>query len=472
MKATVSIILILFFAGFLTGSGCTKVDTPVRDNEGSEEESGQSSFIIISAKDEILDTEPVLLEAEGGSGTVYWEVEPYHEGRFVPETGTRVIFSPPDISFTTTFTIKATDDTEAGAQISIVVVDEGPSPSPGDILINEIAWAGTLTSAYDEYIELINKTERDIYMDFWLIENAAGSGKALYFSGRINAGKVFLIANYNSDSEKTALAVVPDVVDAAVSISNSASGPFILKNKNGEVIDSQGDGEAYIYGKNEQDSRASMSRYTWCSNYEWSPQSWYTESISVNLKDSTSGTPGFTNSDTPFSESISEDDALAIITEYYIDFNQREISDWVELLITRSGNIKNFMVTDLDGDDTSITGGKDIYVEEGKYIVLVWKSEYHYQENDYFFIPDSSPTGTKDELALFCKSIVLDCLAYTSDGKNPDDFEKLCQEYGWEGEPIFGKYASRKRDSDGEYVKALSASSWIPEAEPIIQREN
>jgi len=468
MKYTIIILTILIFSGFLTGSGCTKVDTPLRDDS---DEIDQTSFIIISDKDEVLDTEPVLFEAEGGSGTVYWKVEPYYEGRFTPETGNRVIFSPPDISSTTTFTITAIDDTKAGVQISIVVIDEGLPPSPGDILINEIAWAGTLTSAYDEYIELINKTNRDIYMDFWSIENAAGSGTSLYFSGRINAGKVFLIANYSSESDKSALSAVPDVVDAALSISNSTFGPFILKNKNGIIMDSQGDGGTYPYGKNDKDLKASMSRYTWSSDHEWTPQSWYTESTSLNLKDGTFGTPGEINCDKPLSAGTTEDDAEAIITEFFIDFNQDKISDWVELLITKKGNIKNFMVTDMDGEDTSITKGKDIYLEEGKYIIVAWKSDEHYREGDYFFIPDPCPTGTKDELVLFCKRVMLDCVAYTSDGLNPDDYEKL-QDYGWEGPPIAGKFASRRRENDGEYVKALSASTWVSEAEPTIQREN
>ncbi|MFW6138745.1 MAG: lamin tail domain-containing protein, partial [Spirochaetota bacterium] len=388
--------------------------------------------------------------------------------------GTDVLLTPPDVFHDTIVTIIAEDECNNSAYLEITVMDEGPASQPGDILMNELAWAGTLTSAYDEYIELINTTDRDIFLSNWIIENAAGPGIQLMFSGKIKAGTSFLISNYTLGSEKTALTVSPDFADPCLSLPNSTFGPFVLKNYEGDIFDTVGDGGVYPYGINSSEAKASMARYTYAATTIWDPDSWYTETQSVNLADKTYGTPGAPNSDQGFHSGPSENDALAIITEYYIDYEDPEgpIEDWVELYITRSGNVDRFMVTDLDGKDSFITNEENTYVEKGNYIVVAWGDNTYIQEGNTFFITDYSPTGTKDELVLLCRGSFVDGLCYYSTEHVQFDDEDEIKNYGWKGDPIYGKHASRKKDQEGYYLETMEASSWAPDAEASMGEEN
>ncbi|UCB46702.1 MAG: lamin tail domain-containing protein [Spirochaetota bacterium] len=452
----ISVITILVCLFLFSGSGCTNIDNPIREEV-------LEALSIVADKYTILDTESVILEAVGGVGLIQWDTVPALDGAFSPETGPRVLFSPPDVAQKTTITIISKDETERHVQILITVEDEGPPPQAGDVLINEIAWAGTVTSSYDEYIELINRSSRPFYLSGWKIENAAGTGNALTFSGRIEALSTFLITNYNENSEKTAITARIDYSDSALSIPNSTFGPFILKNQEDEIFDNVGDGNSYTYGFT-GDIKSSLSRYTYSTATEWNIDSWYTEGISLNLKDETFGTPGAANSDTPYQTGPSEDDALALITEYHVDAHDEIGEDWIELFITKSGNIKNLVITDLDAGDSSITNGLDVYREEGEFLLVVWSDSFGSSGNVYY-IPDTKPPGTKDELVLLCQTKLIDGLCYSVDGNLPDDYEKLCG-FGWEGDPVGSLHASRIKDVNGDYNDTMNTASWDIEAAP------
>jgi len=463
VSAGMSAVIFLFAMGFFCGSGCTNIDNPVKEGETAQ-------LVITAGKTEVLDTEPVLLEALGGAVTIVWETEPQAFGSFSPDTGESVVYSPPDVDGTVVVTITARDDTGRSSAVQITVIDEGPPPSPGDILLNEIAWAGTLTSSYDEYIELKNKTERPFFLSYWKIENAAGSGTPLVFSGRIQKNGTFLIANYPSESEKTAITCRIDFTDSAVSLSNTFFGPFILKDSHGATFDTVGDGGDYTDNL-KGDKKPSLSRYTYAGTPGWDSGFWYTEGTSVNLSDGTFGTPGAENSDTPLYTGPGEDDALAIITEFGVNTNEEIGEDWVELLITRSGNLKNLVVTDLDADDSSISGGEDVWEVAGTYILVVWSVEASIEGNT-FYISDTDLPTTKDEIALLCGNTFIDGLCYSVDDKFPDDYEDLCG-YGWEGDPIGSLYASRRAgDGSSGYMTAMTPASWDTSASPSPGQEN
>ena len=463
VSAVISAVFFLSAMGFLCGSGCTNIDNPVR-------EEATAQLVITAGKTEVLDTEPVRLEALGGSGTIVWETEPQAFGSFSPDTGESVLYSPSDVDGTVAVTITARDDTGRSSTVQITVIDEGPPPVPGDILLNEIAWAGTLMSSYDEYIELKNSAERPIFLSYWKIENAAGSETPLVFSGRIQKNGTFLIANYPSESEKTAITCQIDFSDSAVSLSNTFFGPFILKDSDGVTFDTVGDGGDYTDNL-KGEKKPSLSRYTYAGTPGWDGDSWYTEGTSVNLSDGTFGTPGAENSDTPLYTGPLEDDALAIITEFGVNTDEEIGEDWAELLITRSGNLKNLVVTDLDGDDSSICGGEDVWEDVGTYILVLW-SDAPAIQGTTFYISDTDLPGTKDEIALMCGNTCIDGLCYSVDGELPDDYEDLCG-YGWEGDPIGSLSASRRTEDGGSgYMTAMTPASWDLSASPSPGQEN
>ncbi len=462
------LFIIMGFLLFLTSySGCTKIDIPVKE-EDAEELQIKAEYM------EILDTQPLIVSVANSKLDIVWnskiESDINSSGYFTPTNGNRVVYVPPDIEENCSVRIVATEfdklqNNTREAYIDIKVMDEGRPPEAGDILLNEIAWAGTLKSSYDEYVELVNRTNRTFYLNNWSIKNAAGSGKSLVFSGLIKPKGVFLITNY-VDSDKSSIVRNPDYSVSAVAFSNSKFGPFILMDDEGNIFDTVGDGRDYIYGINTKDTRASMARYTQSTTYDWDESSWYTEGRSINFSDETFGTPGEINSNVSYGSAEIEGSAEGMITEFYIDAKDEIGEDWVEILITRSGNIKNFMITDLDGDDSLITNGDSVELEKGSYILVVWGDEFNMDDN-VFTVPDTNPTGTKDELVLLNSGRFMDALCYYStDDVQFDDEEKI-KEYGWEGDPVKSKYGSRRMMSDGNYDPSLSSGAWDVESEPV-----
>lgn len=473
MKAILRYILLVVLYLSLCGSGCTKIDTPIGDGTSDESKARTPSghLEIIADKTEILDTEPLLLEAQGGSGIVVWRCETGF-GSFQPDSGDEVLFIPSDTTGDRSTQVTAEDEDAKTASLTISIIDEGAPPRSGDILINEIAWAGTLTSSYDEYIEIVNRAGRPFYLKGWSIENAAGRGVPLVFSGRIDADSVFLIANYGSDSGKTAIGCPVHCISSSLSLSNSSLGPFILTDAGGGVLDAVGNGDAPLYGINTSERRASMSRHTDSNTISWDESSWYTSGESVNLSDGSLGSPGAQNGDMPFLSGPLDEDALGIITEFSIDANDELGEDWVEVYITKSGSLKNIMITDLDGDDSTITNGGEVQVFKGDCILVVWNAEYteHFQQDNRFYTPDSNPTGTKDQIVLMCTGSFIDGVCYYSDDSAGDarfggDKETMTAA-GWTGDPVFGKHASRRTDTAEGYIFGLSADSWDTETAP------
>jgi hypothetical protein len=455
-------------------SGCTPIKTPVRD-ASSQSPSGEypdDTLVIVPETIRILDTEPVVLEAQGGSGDILWGTEPRFGGLFSPETGRRVLFTPPDLPSSTTIVVTASDRNRATARVEVEITDQGGPPRLGEVLINELAWAGTLTSPYDEYVELVNTGDRPLYLDNWSIDSAKGAGKPLVFSGRLSPASVFLIANYAPESGNTAVRARVDWVDAGLSLSNSVFGPFVLRDGEGQAFDRVGDGGQHRLGLNGSEARASTSRFSASRTIDWDEASWYTEGESINLDDGTLGTPGAANSDIPYStgaqpappDTGTGNDARALISEFYVDARDELGDDWVELFILAAGNVRNFVVTDLDGADSSISGGVDAFFEEGDRILVVWGAAPG-RSSGAFFVPDQGPTATRDELVLLCGSERLDCLCFSTDGTLPDDYENLVIHAseggsGWEGVPVRGTRGTRVTGQDGLYLQGCGADFW------------
>jgi len=474
MRSFLIIPAFFLFVPLLFGSGCSNIDVPMREQT---EGAGTPTELTISLDHAvILDTEPLVLSIDEAVGIVAWHAEPDLGGRFEPETGESVLFVPPNISGECVIIIIAEDDKNHSGRIAITVLDEGEPPGPGDVLINEIAWAGTLTSVYDEYIELVNSTDRPFYLNNWTIDNAGGTGTPLRFSGKIEQRSFFVIANYGEESEKSALDSTIQFEDSGLSISNNTFGPFVLRNGAGEAMDSVGDGAAYTDGLNTPETRASLARFTWSTSTHFNAEHWYTESISINLSDGTRGTPGVSNSDISIGGGPSEDDASAILTEFAIDPDDGIGEDWAEMYIVRSGSIRNFILTDLDGDDAPITHGADMRTVEGEYYLIIWhayEDGYDFDTEGYLVqgnrihIPDNPPTGTKDQIVLLCGSLFLDCLCYYTEGNELfDNDEQQMRSYGWTGDPILGKYGAKKVDVRGDYFSELCISSWDTGAVP------
>ena len=68
----------------------------------------------------------------------------------------------------------------------------GVAASPGDVVINEIAWMGTAASSSDEWIELYNNTHRGIDVTGWILVATKGTLR-ITLSGTISPHGYFLL---------------------------------------------------------------------------------------------------------------------------------------------------------------------------------------------------------------------------------------------------------------------------------------
>lgn len=101
---------------------------------------------------------------------------------------------------------------------------------PGEVVINEIAWAGSSVSSTDEWIELYNNSSQTIDLSGWSIEDDDQSTYEI-LSGTISPHGYFLIEDSQS-------AVTTVIADAIISISLSNTGDkLVLKDSTGSVID-------------------------------------------------------------------------------------------------------------------------------------------------------------------------------------------------------------------------------------------
>jgi len=95
---------------------------------------------------------------------------------------------------------------------------------PGQVVFSEIMWMGSSASSADEWLELYNRSDAEIGLAGWTITRLADGQEEVMLhieKGQIPPGGVFLIANYPPEEAHSALAVKPDLVNAAIALSNT-----------------------------------------------------------------------------------------------------------------------------------------------------------------------------------------------------------------------------------------------------------
>ncbi|MBT3864853.1 hypothetical protein HOF67_02380 [Candidatus Peregrinibacteria bacterium] len=131
-------------------------------------------------------------------------------------------------------------------------LDVAWATSVGDVVINEVAWAGTVDNSNDEWIELYNASSSAVDLSGWFVEDDYAS-QYLIEGGVIPAHGYFLI----EDSES---AVSNVLADALVGLSLANSGDtLVLKDSAGSVVDTVNSGGGAWYA-GDGTSKASMER--------------------------------------------------------------------------------------------------------------------------------------------------------------------------------------------------------------------
>lgn len=119
-----------------------------------------------------------------------------------------------------------------------------PSTSSMDVVVSEIAWMGTITSANDEWIELYNNTDADVSLAGWCLVTGDGS-PAVALQGTAPAGGHVLLERTNDDS-------APPLADLTYTGNLDNDGEVItLTDAASTVVDVVGQpGEGWFAGDN------------------------------------------------------------------------------------------------------------------------------------------------------------------------------------------------------------------------------
>ncbi|HET7009937.1 MAG TPA: lamin tail domain-containing protein [Anaerolineales bacterium] len=128
-----------------------------------------------------------------------------------------------------------------------------PSPYPeGAVLINEVAWAGTLAFSSDEWIELLNPGSQSVSLEGWRLTD--GDDIDITLQGSI-AGRSYFLLERSDDS--TVADIAADQTYSG-SLSNSGEALFLIDPTGAEIDSANGDGGRWPAGS--VSTRSSMER--------------------------------------------------------------------------------------------------------------------------------------------------------------------------------------------------------------------
>ena len=131
-----------------------------------------------------------------------------------------------------------------------------------DIVINEIAWMGTTTSANDEWIELYNNTQNPINLDGWILRTGDGTPE-IKLSGIILAEGFYLL-------EKTDDNTVPEIPADLIykgALSNDGEDLKLFDNS-GNLIDETNCSSGWFAGDNSTKQTMEKTSAGWQTSKE------------------------------------------------------------------------------------------------------------------------------------------------------------------------------------------------------------
>jgi len=83
--------------------------------------------------------------------------------------------------------------------IFLLFIARAHAASPGDVVINEIAWMGTTNYHGDEWMELYNNTEGPISLEGWVLGSTDGKPN-ISLGGVVSSGDFFLLERTDDTS--------------------------------------------------------------------------------------------------------------------------------------------------------------------------------------------------------------------------------------------------------------------------------
>lgn len=223
-----------------------------------------------------------------------------------------------------------------------------------DILINEIAWMGSVNSANDEWIELFNATELSLNLDGWVLRSADEKLK-INLKGVIQPGAFYLLERTDDNSVP---GIKADLIYSGVLVNSGMD--LKLYDISGNLIDQANYSAGWPSGNNA--GKQTMER---TSSFGWQ----------TSREDS--GTPGLKNSLglSPIKEAPEiESYPIGVFINEVLPApdGPDETDEWIELY-----NSNNFIVDlggwkikDLEGSTTTYILPENTKVPTGNYLLL------------------------------------------------------------------------------------------------------
>ncbi|MFA5248281.1 MAG: lamin tail domain-containing protein [Patescibacteria group bacterium] len=126
----------------------------------------------------------------------------------------------------------------------------------GEVVINEIAWMGSIDDANNEWLELKNLSDSQINLDNWTLKAADGS-PAITLKGNISSGGYFLLERTDDNS-------TPKSADQIYSGAIGNSGETLqLINADGSLIDNVNMSDGWTAGDNTSKATAERCEDVW-----------------------------------------------------------------------------------------------------------------------------------------------------------------------------------------------------------------
>lgn len=233
------------------------------------------------------------------------------------------------------------------AQSFFVSVPTTQAAQLRDVVISEIAWAGSGDSASDEWLELYNNTNAAINLTGWIIDDDSGA-QTYPLQGSIGAHSYYLI-----ESRETATSVTADLVKS-ISLSN-AGDSLVLKDANQNTIDIvNSSSAAWFAGSNT--THATMERIALEGDGDQATN-WQTAGTIAAATSSNGGSiVGSPQSNTPTVQPSSTSTPTNVIVTSSVSsppvHNDQDIS--VSFAIQNASNISNYGL-DISYDSSQLT---------------------------------------------------------------------------------------------------------------------
>jgi len=230
------------------------------------------------------------------------------------------------------------------------------------VIINEVAWMGTIDSANNEWFELKNNTDQNINLEGWTLGTADGNPE-IKLTGNIPANGFYLLERTD---DSTITNIVADMIYKGALGNNGED--LWLYDSNNNLIDEVDCTEKWFAGDN-----------TKKQTMEKTDSGWQTS-------ENVGGTPKVQNSqnsiiiDTPLSETPKDDKIVSVTYPTGIIFSEilpspegaDEQNEWIEIYNTNNVDIdlSGWKIKDKEGSITNFLISKDTKMPAYGYLVF------------------------------------------------------------------------------------------------------